>query len=75
MDCLKEPPCKAITRGLKDDAVEKQVRGNEADAVAFAMFKVNDGLSEQGNVLGVGSFGRFGGKRRLHHEPHLGEFL
>jgi len=51
MDDMKEPPCKAIARGLKDSAMKQQVRRYKPDAIVFALFEVDDGLPQQRYVI------------------------
>jgi len=55
--------------------MKEKVGGDQTDAVSLAVFEVDDGLSEKGDVLRVGALCGFGGESGLHHEPHLCELL
>jgi hypothetical protein len=46
VDGLEESSSEAISRGLEDGTVKLEIRSDEADAIALAVFEVDDGLPE-----------------------------
>ena len=75
VNCMKEPSCKAVSRCLKNCAVEVQIRRDKTNPITAAAFKVRDRLPEQRDILRVCAFCGLGREGRFDHQPHLSQLL
>ncbi len=73
MNVVEEVFRSAVSGGLKNGAVEEQVRGDELELVVAAAFKIADGPAQHGQIFPCGTLRREGGQAGLHQQAEFGE--